>query len=92
MSRLTDQDTLGDHMARLHEQIEHLRSEFDATVAEAPYKELLVIIHKPGWTTPQEAALTRVMVNNMSAHIRALRQANRELLAAAREVGEAAEQ
>ena len=90
MSQATDKETLGDHIAKLHEQIERLRSEVEATVAESPYRELLVTIHNPGWTTPQEAALTRAMVNSISAHVGAVRQANRELLAAAREIGKAA--
>ncbi len=81
---------MSEHITRLHERIEYLQRELEATAGEAPYPELLKIIHRPGWTTPAETLLTVAVVDNLIAQVAAVRQANQRLMAGAREVAEPA--
>jgi hypothetical protein len=80
---------MNDHVARLHERIELLQRELEATASEAPYAELLKIIHRPGWTTPAEILLTTAAVDNLVAQVAAVRGTNQGLMAGAREVAAA---
>jgi len=41
---------------------------------------LLTIIHRPGWTTLREVAISAALVDSMSAHARALVTTNAALL------------
>lgn len=77
---------MDEHVARLHERVERLQREFEATAKEASYPELLKIIHRPGWTTPAEMLLATAAVDNLIAQVVAVRQANQALMAGAREV------
>jgi hypothetical protein len=57
-------------------------------LAEAPeFAELLTIIHRPGWTTPAEAALVAGMLEAMNAHVQHLTRMKQALLEGARAVG-----
>jgi hypothetical protein len=82
--------TMQDHVKRLSERIEYLQRELEATAKEAAYPDLLTIIRRPGFTTPAELALLLGLVDNLTAQVTAIRQANGSLLAGAREVGAAA--
>jgi hypothetical protein len=50
------------------------------------FAELLAIIHRPGWTTPAEAALVVGMLETMNAHVQHLTQMKQALLEGARAV------
>jgi hypothetical protein len=78
-----------DHVSQLHQKVERLQREFQALTDKAPHDELLQIIHRPGWTTPAEAALAHAMVDGLIRQVAAMRQTHEDLLAAARQVGAA---
>jgi hypothetical protein len=54
------------------------------TVAE--WKNLIVVFHRPGWTTPAEFRFAMGMVDAMIVQARALRQLKTGLFAASRAV------
>jgi hypothetical protein len=78
-----------DHVAELHEKIERLQRELQALTTKPPHEELLKIIHRSGWTTPAEAALTQALVDGMLRQVASLRQTQEDLLDGARQVGAA---
>jgi hypothetical protein len=51
------------------------------------FDELMLLIRKPGWTTPAEAMLVNGLLDNMSAQAKQLGELKRNLMAGARAVG-----
>ncbi len=45
---------------------------------------LLGVIHRPGWTTLREVAMSAALVDSMSAHAQALAKSHASLLRAAK--------
>jgi hypothetical protein len=56
----------------LETKLKGLRGSLAKLADEKQFEELLVIIHKPGWTTPAEYLLVRGMLDAMGAHAQAL--------------------
>src|SRR6476469_6602267 len=56
-------------------------------------RELILILHRPGWTTPAEFRFASAIVDSMATHVMALAAMKTELLAGAKlvEVAEFAE-
>jgi hypothetical protein len=50
-------------------------------------EQLLRIIHRPGWTTPQEAQLVHAMIDSLTQHVEAVDTAHRALIAASESIG-----
>jgi hypothetical protein len=50
-------------------------------------KELLKIIHNPGWTTPAEFELVNALIDSVQAHTQVLQKTQQQLLAACKQVG-----
>ncbi|HLJ93415.1 MAG TPA: hypothetical protein VKU02_09525 [Gemmataceae bacterium] len=53
---------------------------------EKDFAELMVIIHKPGWTTPAEALFVTGLLDSMSTHVQHLTALKQTLLSGARAV------
>lgn len=52
-------------------------------------EEMLVIIHKPGWTTPAEFALVSGIVDSIQGHVNNLTEMRKTLLSGSRAVNPA---
>jgi hypothetical protein len=50
-------------------------------------RELIAIIHQPGWTTPAEFAMVMGIVESLHAHTTAIAGLKKALVAAGRQVG-----
>ena len=50
--------------------------------------DLIKIIHNPGWTTPAEFAYLRSLLSAAQAHVAAIENLQKDMLAASRLVGE----
>ena len=50
-------------------------------------RELILIIKRPGWTTPAEFLMTSAILDSMQTHAGALVQLKQDLVKGAREVG-----
>jgi hypothetical protein len=50
--------------------------------------DLMAIIHRPGWTTPQEAALVEAMAVAIGQHADALTRSHKALIEAALAIGQ----
>jgi hypothetical protein len=72
---------------QLGERIDLLSRNFAKLASEKDFKELMLIIHKPGWTTPAEFALVHGIVESMLAHSAALVGLKESLLQGSRAVG-----
>ncbi|MFF2141599.1 hypothetical protein [Kitasatospora sp. NPDC058190] len=72
-------------LAHLEQRIHHLITVTKA-VSNDPHEELLKIIHRPGWTTPAEAALVTGAVDALIKQTEALNEARTTLMDGARSV------
>ena len=53
---------------KLHQKITDLKQQLASLGGGEQLDELLVIIHRPGWTTLREIAISMALVDSMSAH------------------------
>ena len=60
------------HVAKLEGQIGELRSSLAGLAKTTDLEELIVIIRRPGWTTPAELTFASGIVDSMLAHTKVL--------------------
>lgn len=74
--------------------IEHLEAQIRrlhrslASLADDDLEELILIIKRPGWTTPAEFLFAVAMVESMQGQVKGLAAQKRALLAGSRAVGQ----
>jgi hypothetical protein len=73
---------------RIMELSEHLRTMSDTS----DLKEMIILIHHPGWTTPAEYLLVSGMVDVMQEHVKALTILRQALITGSRVIGEQADE
>ena len=76
-----------------HHEVMHLETRIKAlsqslaSVADdKDLKELLLIIHRPGWTTPAERQLVQGVIEAMHGHIQVFQGLKQALMAGSRQV------
>ncbi len=79
-------DSQNEHVAELEARITDLRIQLLKVADAESFKELLILIHRPGWTTPAEALLVRGVVDSMLEHTKLLGEMKRVLLNGSRAV------
>ncbi|MQS10809.1 hypothetical protein F7Q99_00570 [Streptomyces kaniharaensis] len=72
-------------LSHLEQRVHHLITMTKA-IAHDEYEELLDIIHRPGWTTPAEAALVTSHLEMLIRHTEVVAEARRGLMEGARAV------
>lgn len=70
----------------LEAKIKALCTHLEATGDTSDMEEMLVLIHRQGWTTPQEIALVSGMVDSMQAHVNNLTEMRKVVLSASRAI------
>jgi hypothetical protein len=73
-------------LRRLERQVTDLSNALARLADEKDWKELILIIKRPGWTTPAEFTLVSGMMDSLLAHAKALAAQKTALLAGSREV------
>jgi hypothetical protein len=68
-------------LSHIETRVKALSTELAGLSSEKDFQEFLVIIRKPGWTTPAEFAFVDGLIDSMAAHARALAVSKRALLA-----------
>ncbi len=63
-----------------------LRQSLKTLSDEKDFAELMLIIHKPGWTTPAEALFVTGLLDSMNTHVQHLTALKQTLLSGARAV------
>lgn len=76
-----------DEHAPLAGEVRSLGDALIGLAGEQHAERLLRIMHRPGWTTPVEAALVSTMVGHLTDQLAALRRGHDTLLAAAGRIG-----
>ena len=78
---------MSDHANSLAPKIRRLQESMNKLTSENRAEQLLQIIHRPGWTTPQEAQLVHAMLDALTQHVDAVETAHRALVAASEGIG-----
>jgi hypothetical protein len=79
-------------ITRLERKVTDLYASFRRLADDRELKELIDILHRPGWTTPAELRFATAIADGMSAHVNAIAAMKGEFIkaSAAVEVGEVA--
>ncbi len=80
-----------DHVAILQKQIEAVQVELAALADDSDLKELLSIIHFPGYTTPAEFLFHRAVLDSMLSQVQGLAALKRALLEGGRAIAGASQ-
>jgi hypothetical protein len=72
------------NLAQLEKQIKEVRSTLKNLADDQGFTEMLVMIHRPGWTTPAEAALVNGILDSMNMQATALVRLKQNLLEGSR--------
>jgi hypothetical protein len=67
-------------LSQIEARVKTLSSELAELGNEKELREFMVVIRKPGWTTPAEFAFVAGILESMIAHTRALAASKRALL------------
>lgn len=82
----------GHDLTRLEGRIKELSGHMSKMSSTDDFDELLVIIHRPGWTTPAELLLVAGLVDAMHEHAQAFATLRQALIHGSRAVGVAVQE
>jgi predicted nucleic acid-binding protein len=71
----------------LEKKLKQLDVTLQAIVSKQYATEMLTIIHRPGWTTPQEAQLVHALVESLQHQVDGVQRTHELLLEAADRIG-----
>ena len=83
----TEHSSLESSVRNMTEALGRLSSRLNAHAQDST-NDLMSIIHRPGWTTPQEAALVEAMAVAIGQHADALTRSHNALMEAALAIGD----
>jgi hypothetical protein len=81
--------TMSEHAKQLEPKIHRIKEQLKKVTSENHSERLLQIIHRPGWTTPQEAKLVHALLDSVAHHLEGIDRTQRVLIAVADEIGKA---
>jgi len=87
MATLAHPSATAEHIQQLEQKIAAARQSIADLPGEDFYSQLLVIIHRPGWTSKAEGLFFEAAVDSIATHAKHLATAHRQLLAASQQVG-----
>ncbi|MGA3056819.1 MAG: hypothetical protein ABSE70_02100 [Candidatus Limnocylindrales bacterium] len=73
MASATDIQQLEKQVTSLSDALAHLATPND-------WKKLIIILHRPGWTTPAELVFASAILNSLQAHTKALADLKSQLM------------
>jgi hypothetical protein len=79
-------------IAHLETRIKELGEQLEIMGDTGDLKEMIFLIHHPGWTTPAEYLLVNGIVNAMLEHVNALTTLRQGLLTGSRVIAEQADE
>jgi hypothetical protein len=83
----------GEHnIAHLETRIMELGEQLGTMSDTSDLKEMIILIHHPGWTTPAEYLLVSGIVDAMQEHAKALTTLRQALMTGSRVIGEQADE
>jgi hypothetical protein len=82
-------DDGGRHVEQLDQRVRDLSTAFDDLGTSDDFKELLRIIHFPGWTTLPDVFFMNVLIDSAERAVDDARRIRQALLEGARAIGEA---
>ena len=80
---------MSDHAKELEPKIRKLQEQLSRMLSEKRGEQLLQIIHRPGFTTPQEAQFVHAMLDSLAYHLEGVHRAQRALVSIADLIGRA---
>jgi hypothetical protein len=78
---------MSEHIKTLETKLQKLQQLHNKAASENFAEQLLLIIHRPGWTTPQEAQLVHAVLDSLTHQLEGVEGTQRALLAAAEQIG-----
>ncbi len=79
---------MSEHTKTLEPKIRKVQEGLSRMATNKHAEQLLLIIHRPGWTTLPEAELVHAMLDSISHQIEGLDRAQQALMAAADKIGQ----
>ncbi len=74
-------------VARLEASLKQVQAHLANLSGREDFEELLLIIHRPGWTTVAEFELVSGIVETLQVHAQAMVRLKQALMAGSRQVG-----
>ena len=78
---------MSDHVKALEPKIRNMQALHSKIVSENHAEQLLLVIRRPGWTTPQEAQLVHAVIDSLTYQMEGIDRTQRALLAVAEQIG-----
>ena len=78
---------MNDHVETLEPKIRALQAGLNKIALDKRTEQLLVIIHKPGWTTPQEIEFVHAALDSLAHQIEGVDRAHEALVTIADKIG-----
>jgi hypothetical protein len=80
---------MSDHVKEMKPKLKNIQEQLKKMTSENHPEQLLQLIHKPGFTTPQEVLLIHAMLDSVTHQLEGLLNAQNALLAACEQIGQA---
>jgi hypothetical protein len=78
---------MSEHAKTLEPKIRALQEQLKEISSEKNTEQLITIIHRPGWTTPQEAEFVHAMLDSLAHQIEGVHRAHQALITVADKIG-----
>jgi hypothetical protein len=78
---------MSEHARTLEPKIRALQDGLKKITSQNNTDQLLTIIHRPGFTTPQEAEFVHAMLDSLAHQVEGIDRAHQALVAAADKIG-----
>jgi hypothetical protein len=78
---------MSEHGKSIEPKIRRVQEHFGKLASEKLTEQLLVIIHRPGWTTPAESQLVHAALDSLTHQLEGFDRTLRTLVAGADQVG-----
>jgi hypothetical protein len=78
---------MSEHAKTLEPKIRALQEQLKKISSDKNTEQLVTIIHRPGWTTPQEAEFVHAMLDSLAYQIEGVQRAHQALITVADKIG-----
>lgn len=78
---------MSEHAKTLEPKIRAIHEELKKMASEKNSEQLVTIVHRPGFTTPQEAEFVQAMLDSLTHQIEGVRRAHQALITVADKIG-----
>jgi len=83
---LSQSKTAPEHIQHFERKIREMKKAFAALPGDDFHEQLIIVIHRPGWTTIAEGQFFEAAVDSIRAQAQLLAQMQQQLMAAANSV------